>query len=56
MKNDDHIVIDGKKDTADNVCEECRKEDESVNQNLKKLTTFGQRMAPVDFPCRSNHK
>ncbi len=34
MKNDDHIVIDGNKDTTDNVCEECRKEDESVNQNL----------------------
>ena len=28
MKNDDHIVIDNKKDTADNICEECRKEDE----------------------------
>ena len=34
MKNDDHIVIDYKKDTADNICEECRKEDESVKQNL----------------------
>ena len=34
MKNDDHIVIDGYKDTADNICEECRKEDESVKQNL----------------------
>ena len=29
MKNDDHIVIDGNEDTADNICEECRKEDES---------------------------
>ena len=34
MKNDDHIVIDDNKDTTDNVCEECRKEDESVKQNL----------------------
>ena len=34
MKNDDHIVIDNKKDTADNICEECRKIDESVKQNL----------------------
>ena len=30
MKNDDHIVIDDNKDAADNICEECRKEDESV--------------------------
>ena len=34
MKNDDHIVVDNKKDTVDNICEECRKEDESVKQNL----------------------
>ena len=34
MKNDDHIVIDDNKDTMDNMCEECRKEDESVKQNL----------------------
>ena len=34
MKNDDHIVIDNNKDTIDNICEECRKEDESVKQNL----------------------
>ena len=34
MKNDDHIVIEENKDTADNICEECRKEDESVKQNL----------------------
>ena len=34
MKNDDHIVIDDNKDTVDNICEECRKEDESVKQNL----------------------
>ena len=33
MKNDDHIVIDENKDTADNICEECKKEDESVLQN-----------------------
>ena len=34
MKNDDHIVIDCNKESADNICEECRKEDESVKQNL----------------------
>ena len=34
MKNDDHIVVDSNKDTVDNICEECRKEDESVKQNL----------------------
>ena len=34
MKNDDHIVIDGNKDTADNICEECKEEDESVTHNL----------------------
>ena len=34
MKNDDHIVVDNNKDTVDNICEECRKEDESVKQNL----------------------
>ena len=36
MKNDDHIVIDENKDTADNICEECKKEEESVSQNLIK--------------------
>ncbi len=34
MKNDDHIVIENDKETADNICEECKKEDESVKQNL----------------------
>ncbi len=34
MKNDDHIVIDSIKETMDYVCEECKKEDESVSQNL----------------------
>ena len=29
MENDDHIVIDNNTDAADNICEECRKEDES---------------------------
>ena len=38
MKNDDHIVIDGNKDTADNICEECKTEDESVKQNLIMLS------------------
>ncbi len=34
MKNDDHIVIDSKWETANNICEECKKEDETVRQNL----------------------
>tara|TARA_B100001564_G_C20501629_1_gene606488 strand:+ start:390 stop:554 length:165 start_codon:yes stop_codon:yes gene_type:complete len=34
MKNDDHIVIDDKIEVSDNICEECKKEDESVKQNL----------------------
>ena len=36
MKNDDHIVIDEKGEKIDNICEECKKEDESVSQNLIK--------------------
>ena len=34
MKNDDHIVIDNLKENMDNICEECKKSDESVKQNL----------------------
>ena len=34
MKNDDHIVIDENSDFNNIVCEECKKEDESVRQNL----------------------
>ena len=34
MKNDDHIVIDRNKDLNNNICEDCKKEDESVKQNL----------------------
>ena len=34
MKNDDNIVIDSKLENIDNFCEECKKEDESVKQNL----------------------
>ncbi len=33
MKNDDHIVID-EKNLLDNICEECKKEDDSVKHNL----------------------
>ncbi len=36
MKNDDHIVIDSNRQTTDNICEECKKEDETVLQNLIK--------------------
>ena len=34
MKNDDHIVLDDNSIKPDNICEECKKEDESVKQNL----------------------
>ena len=34
MKNDDHIVVDYDNNKIDNICEECKKEDESVKQNL----------------------
>ena len=34
MKNDDHIVIDNFNETIDDICEECKKEHESVHQNL----------------------
>ena len=34
MKNDDHIVLEYSKEKTDNLCEECKKEDESVRQNL----------------------
>ena len=34
MKNDDHIVLGNNDEKPDNICEECKKEDESVKQNL----------------------
>ena len=34
MKNDDHIVLQDNKEKIDNFCEQCKKEDESVKQNL----------------------
>ena len=34
MKNDDQIVLDNKLEKTNNFCEECKKEDESVSQNL----------------------
>ena len=34
MKNDEHIVLEDNEDKPDNICEECKKEDESVSQNL----------------------
>jgi hypothetical protein len=34
MKNDDHIVIDNYSEKIDNICEECKNEDETVKQNL----------------------
>ena len=34
MKNDEHIVLENNEDKSDNICEECKKEDESVKQNL----------------------
>ncbi len=34
MKNDEHIVIDSDNEEIDNICEECKKQDETVKQNL----------------------
>ena len=34
MKNDDHIVIDKNRDINNDICEECKREDKSVKQNL----------------------
>tara|TARA_B100000795_G_C22421709_1_gene294740 strand:- start:336 stop:500 length:165 start_codon:yes stop_codon:yes gene_type:complete len=34
VKNDDHIVLIKADKNPDNICEECKKEDESVKQNL----------------------
>ena len=34
MKNDEHIVLGDRVENPDNICEECKKEDESVKQNL----------------------
>ena len=34
MKNDDHIVLKKNNVKSDNICENCKKEDESVKQNL----------------------
>tara|TARA_A100001011_G_C13935303_1_gene684855 strand:- start:21 stop:185 length:165 start_codon:yes stop_codon:yes gene_type:complete len=34
MKNDEHIVIENDSKNDDNICEECKKVDESVKQNL----------------------
>ena len=34
MKNDDHIVVCNNKEKIDNICEECKNEDETVKQNL----------------------
>ena len=34
MKNDDNIVLENNNETPDSVCEECKKEDKSVKQNL----------------------
>ena len=34
MKNDDHIVVDYDSTKIDNICEECKNEDETVKQNL----------------------
>ena len=34
MENDDQIVLDNNLEKTNNFCEECKKEDESVKQNL----------------------
>ena len=33
MKNDDHIVVDDNIKKIDNICEECKNEDETVIEN-----------------------
>ena len=34
MKNDDYIVLENNKEKPNNICEGCKKDDESVKQNL----------------------
>ena len=34
MENDEHIVIEDDSKNNDNICEECKKVDKSVKQNL----------------------
>ena len=34
MKNDEHIVLENIEENLDNICEECKKEDENVKSNL----------------------
>jgi hypothetical protein len=34
MKNDDHIVLRNNDENTENTCENCKKKDESVKQNL----------------------
>jgi|TARA_B110000014_G_C19515803_1_gene277597 hypothetical protein len=34
MKNDEHIVLGNNEENLDKICEECRKDDESVRSNL----------------------
>jgi|TARA_B110000444_G_C18436557_1_gene409341 hypothetical protein len=34
MKKNEHIVIENNCKNPDSICEECKKEDESVKQNL----------------------
>ena len=34
MKNDEHFVIDQNEENFNDICEECKKKDESVKQNL----------------------
>ena len=34
MNNDDQIVIDDDAEYLDDICEECKKDDKSVKQNL----------------------
>ena len=34
MKNDDHIVLGENNEKSENLFEECKKDDESVKQNL----------------------
>ena len=57
MENDDHIVIDADNEKIDNICEECKSEDETVKQNLIMHSfkicnscILSKRIFPLSFP------
>ena len=57
MKNDDHIVVDN--EIPNNICEECKNEEESVRQNLilhrYKLCSscwLSKNIFPIEIPLK----